>query len=209
MLYGLQNAEDFRVVGLFTTVNRLHQRVAMHAVPAWLLRAQARAIGLPLTVLEIPYPCSNEHYGDVMADFLSKAKARDVEAIAFGDLFLEDVRRYRETQMQSTGIIPIFPLWGTSTMTLSRNLIEHGFRMFVTCVDPSIVPQELAGREYDLDFVKELPREVDPCGENGEFHTFVFDGPIFRTPLHVEIGEIVERDGFVFADIVNGKGASL
>jgi uncharacterized protein (TIGR00290 family) len=202
MLYRLQHASDAQVVGLFTTVNRLHQRVAMHAVPAHLLHAQAKAIGLPLKILEIPDPCSNEQYGEVMANFLSQARAQGVEAIAFGDLFLEDLRRYRETQMQSTGITPLFPLWGTSTSSLSRDLIEHGFSMFVTCVDPRVVPRDLAGQKYDRDFVNALPQGVDPCGENGEFHTFVYGGPIFKNPLHVEIGKIVERDGFVFADVV-------
>ncbi len=213
MLYRLQSSAEAQVVGLFTTVNHLYQRVAMHSIPARWLHAQAEAIGLPLDVLEIPYPCSNEQYGEVMAKFLSQAKARGVEAIAFGDLFLEDIRRYRETQMSPTGISPIFPLWGTSTDSLSRDLIEHGFRMIVTCVDPHSVPRELAGREYDHRFLKELPKGVDPCGENGEFHSFVFGGPIFRNPLRVAAGKIVERDGFVFADIVekeleNGSGQS-
>jgi len=208
MLYRLQGFEDTQVIGLFTTVNRLYQRVAMHAVPSQLLHAQAEVLGLPLEVIEIPHPCTNEQYGAVMAKFLSEAEAEGVESIAFGDLFLEDVRRYREEQMRSTGILPIFPLWGTSTSRLAYELVEHGFRMFVTCIDPRLVPRELAGREYDRDFLKELPEGVDPCGENGEFHTFVFDGPIFTEPLHVETGRIVERDGFVFANIVKQEPES-
>lgn len=198
-------------MGLFSTVNQAYRRVAMHAVRVPLLRAQAGAIGLPLEELNIPNPCSEEQYGEVMERFLSEARAKDVEAVAFGDLFLEDVRRYREERMRPCGIKPVFPLWGIPTDRLSLEMIEHGFRMLVTCVDPRRIPGELAGREYDLDFLRDLPPEADPCGENGEFHTFVFDGPIFRERLMVEVGQIVARDGFVFADIIEtlGKGESI
>jgi uncharacterized protein (TIGR00290 family) len=201
-LYQLKCSTEWDVVGLFSTVNHAYRRVAMHAVPVPLLRAQADSIGLPLEELNIPNPCSDEQYGEVMSGFLSEARAKGIEAVAFGDLFLEDVRRYREEKMQSCGIRPIFPLWGIPTDRLALEIIEQGFRMFVTCVDPQRVPKELAGREYDRDFLTELPPDADPCGENGEFHTFVFDGPTFTEKLRVEVGQIVARDGFVFADIV-------
>jgi uncharacterized protein (TIGR00290 family) len=201
-LYQLKSAKELEVVGLFSTVNQAYRRVAMHAVSVPLLRAQAGAIGLPLEELNIPDPCSDEQYGEVMAGSLSEVTAKGVEAVAFGDLFLEDVRRYREERMRPSGIRPIFPLWGSATDRLALEMIDHGFRMVVTCVDPRCVPKELAGREYDRDFLNALPADADPCGENGEFHTFVFDGPIFKEKLQVEVGEIVDRDGFVFADIV-------
>ncbi len=201
-LYVLQRSRHVEVTGLFTTINQVHGRVAMHAVPYHLVRAQARSIGLPLEELQIPHPCSNEEYERVMEQFLRQAKGKGIESIAFGDLFLEAVRRYREEKMKNTGISPIFPVWGTPTDVLSKALIDTGFRMLVTCIDPQAVPRELAGREYDKHFLEELPEGVDPCGENGEFHTFVFDGPIFKEPLAVECGQIVEREGFVFADVV-------
>lgn len=201
-LHILQQSNKLQVVGLFTTINRVHHRVAMHGVTDRLVRAQARAIRLPLQEIEIPNPCSNEEYERVMGLFVADAKRQGIERIAFGDLSLMDIRRYREEKMRHSGIEPIFPIWGTSTEILSKNLIDHGFRMLVTCVDLESVPTELVGREYDESFLKELPKDVDPCGENGEFHTFVFDGPMFEEPLNVRCGVIVERDGFAFADIV-------
>ncbi|UCH08424.1 MAG: adenine nucleotide alpha hydrolase [Deltaproteobacteria bacterium] len=201
-LHILLQSKDVEVMGFFTTINRVHRRVAMHAVSDRLLRTQARAVGFPLQELEIPYPCSNTEYARVMERFLAEATTQGIKKIAFGDLSLEDVRRYREEKMRHTGIEPVFPIWGTPTNVLSRKLIEAGFRMLVTCIDPRSVPRKLIGREYDKTFLEELPKGADPCGENGEFHTFVFDGPIFTEPLQVQPGRIVVRDGFVFADVV-------
>lgn len=204
-LFVLQQSQDIEVRGLFTTVNEVHRRVAMHAVPDRLVRAQARSIGLPLEELQIPHPCSSEAYERVMERFVRDAEQREIKHIAFGDLFLEDVRRYREEKMKHTAILPLFPIWGTPTEELSHALIDAGFRMLVTCVDPRVLPKELVGREYDECFLEDLPDDADPCGENGEFHTFVFDGPIFKEPLTVQCGRIVEREGFVFADVVERK----
>ena len=201
-LHILQQSNDIEVIGLFTTINRVHRRVAMHAVSDRMLRAQARAIGLPLQELKIPYPCSDAEYAGVMERFLAEATTQGIKKIAFGDLALEDIRRYREEKMRHTGIEPLFPIWGTPTNVLSKKLIEAGFRMIVTCIDPRSVPRKLIGREYDELFLEELPEGVDPCGENGEFHTFVFDGPIFKEPLQVRPGRIVERDGFTFTDVL-------
>ena len=201
-LHKLQHSNDIQVMGLFTTINRVHRRVAMHAVSDRLLRAQARAVGFPLQELEIPYPCSDAEYARVMERFLAEAATQGIKEIAFGDLALEDIRRYREEKMRHTGIEPVFPIWGTPTNVLSKELIKAGFRMLVTCIDPRAVPRKLIGREYDKTFLEELPDAVDPCGENGEFHTFVFDGPIFKEPLQVQPGRIVERDGFAFADVL-------
>jgi uncharacterized protein (TIGR00290 family) len=201
-LHKLQHSNHIEVMGLFTTINRVHRRVAMHAVSDRLLRAQARAVEFPLQELEIPYPCSEAEYEQVMERFLAEAAIQGIKNIAFGDLALEDIRRYREEKMRHTGIEPVFPIWGTPANVLSKKLIEAGFRMLVTCIDPRSVPRELIGREYDETFLEGLPDGVDPCGENGEFHTFVFDGPIFKEPLQAQPGRIVERDGFVFADVV-------
>ncbi len=203
-LHRLRQSKEFEVRGLFTTLNRAHKRVAMHAVSDHLLRLQAKAIGLDLLEIDLPDPCSPESYGEIMAAFLERVERTGIERIAFGDLFLEEVRRYREEAMRGSGIEPLFPLWGISTQDLSRELIRSGFRMYVTCVDSRVMPREFAGREYDKRFISDLPEGVDPCGENGEFHTFVFDGPIFRRPLSVLPGQIVERDGYIYADIVEG-----
>jgi uncharacterized protein (TIGR00290 family) len=201
-LHKLQHSNDIELTGLFTTINRVSRRVAMHAVSDRLLRAQARAVGFPLQEIKIPYPCSDDEYARVMERFLAEAATQGIRKIAFGDLALEDIRRYREEKMRHTGIEPLFPIWETPTNVLSGELIEAGFKMLITCIDPRSVPRELIGREYDKAFLEELPDSVDPCGENGEFHTFVFDGPIFKEPLHVLPGRIVERDGFAFADVV-------
>jgi len=202
-LYGLLQDPQIEVAGLFTTVNSAFHRIAMHGVSEDLLDAQAGAIGLPLTKTPIPYPCSNAQYEAIMTRFLKKAVIDGIQKIAFADLYLEEIRRYREENMKHTGIEPIFPIWGTPTDILARDIILAGFRMIVTCVDPRYMPRKLAGREYDNAFLRSLPGDVDQCGENGEFHTFVFDGPIFSRPLSVKPGRVVTRDGFVFADIVS------
>ena len=201
-LHHVLEARELEVQGLLTTVNAEFDRVAMHAVRRELLEAQAAALGLPLHVVELPWPCSNEVYEELMGGAVSSAVSDRVEVMVFGDLFLEDIRGYRERMLAGSGLRPLFPLWQRPTAELSRELRELGFRAVVTCVDPAQAPAALAGRWYDEGFLADLPSGVDPCGENGEFHTLVVDGPGFSTPLRVAIGETVERDGFIFTDVI-------
>lgn len=198
----LRKKEDFEIVGIFTTVNAAFERVAMHAVRQELLEMQADSLGLPLRVIAIPYPCSDEAYEKVMRAFIAEVKEEGVEYMAFGDLFLEDVRQYRCRNLKSTGIEPIFPLWGCMTKNLAQEMIAQGLRARITCVDPRKIPAEFAGLEFDSAFLDALPAECDPCGENGEFHSFVYDAPFFKYPLKIKTGDIVERDQFVFADVL-------
>jgi len=188
------------VVGLLTTINEAFDRVAMHAVRADLLRAQADAAGAPLWPVPIPFPCSNEAYERAMRAAVDRACTEGISAIAFGDLFLEDIRRYREERLRDSGLLPLFPLWGLPTAALAREMIGAGLRARITCVDPKQLPAEFAGREFDASLLDDLPAGVDPCGERGEFHTFAYDGPMFARPLPLKSGEVVARDGFVFAD---------
>ena len=190
------------VSGLLTTINEAFERVAMHAVRLELLRAQAEAVGLPLVEVRIPWPCPNEAYEAAMARALADARARGATAVAFGDLFLEDVRRYREERMSGTGLVPLFPLWGRPTRALAEEMIALGQKAVLTCVDPRVLSREFAGRSFDAALLRELPAGVDPCGERGEFHSFAWDGPAFRHPVPVRVGEVVEREGFVFADLL-------
>jgi uncharacterized protein (TIGR00290 family) len=201
-LHVLRRQPDVEVAGLLTTVNEAHDRVAMHAVRRALLQAQAEAAGLPLLLVPIPHPCPNEAYEAAMARALDAARARGFGGVAFGDLFLEDVRRYREERMAGTGLSPFFPLWGRPTAALAEEMITGGLRARLTCVDPRVLPASFAGRAFDRDLLRDLPPGVDPCGENGEFHTFAWDGPMFRHPVPVAAGEVVEREGFVFADLL-------
>lgn len=201
-LHVLRQEPDVELAGLFTTVNTEFDRVAMHAVQRELLDAQAASAGVPLSAIPIPYPCPNEAYEAAMAAFVAEAKRRGVTHFAFGDLFLEDVRRYRETKLAGTGIEPLFPLWGLPTRALAEDMVAGGLRAFITCVDPRLAPREWAGRAYDRRFLDSLPEGVDPCGERGEFHTFACAGPMFGRPVPVTVGEAVERDGFVFADLL-------
>ncbi len=204
-LWRLRKKGCDQVSGLFTTVTRTFARVSIHGVREELLKAQTAAVELPLHVIEIPWPCSNREYAAIMRRFLRKAAAYGVEAMAFGDLFLSDVRQYRIDLLKGTSFKPIFPLWRQSTSKLSRQMIRAGLRAKIACLDPTKVPAIMAGREFDLRFLGELPPGVDPCGENGEFHTFVYDGPMFSRPLQVRLGEVVEREGFVFADLIDAK----
>lgn len=201
-LHVLRRRGDVEVVGLLTTVNETHDRVAMHAVRRTLLEAQADAAGLPLHVVSIPWPCPNEAYEAAMARAMDEARRDGVTAVAFGDLFLADIRRYREERLRGTGLEPLFPLWGRPTRDLALEMIATGLRATLTCVDPRALPREFAGRGFDEGLLADLPHGVDPCGENGEFHTFAWDGPMFRRPVPVSCGEIVARDGFVFADLL-------
>ena len=199
-----RRAGEVEITGLLTTVNANADRVAMHAVRRELLEAQAAALGLPLHVVELPWPCPNEVYEQRMSDAVAAARDADVERMVFGDLFLPDVRDYRERMLDGTGITPVFPLWLRDTRELAAEMAASGIRAVLTCVDPAQAPADLAGRWYDAQLLAGLPESVDPCGENGEFHTFVVDGPGFAAPLDVVVGEIVERDGFVFADVQPG-----
>lgn len=201
---GLSDLGEVAVTGLLTTVNAASDRVAMHGVRRTLLRAQADAVGLPLHVVDLPWPCPNEVYAELMGAAVAEASAQGVTGIAFGDLFLADIRAYREAQLAGTGIAPLFPLWGLPTDRLARDMIASGLRAVTVCTDPARLPDECAGRPFDEVFLSALPDEVDPCGENGEFHTFVTDGPGFSGPVEVTVGEVVRRDGFCFADLVPG-----
>jgi uncharacterized protein (TIGR00290 family) len=192
---------DLEVVGLLVTVNAAANRVAMHAVRRALLEAQADRLGLPLHVVEIPSPCPNDVYAAKMGDAMATALRDGVEHVVFGDLYLEDVREYRVQALADTGIDPVFPLWQRPTDALAREMLAGGVRAVITCVDPRQLPARFAGRTFDDALLAELPDGVDPCGENGEFHTFVWDGPGFSSPIAIETGEVVERDGFVFCDV--------
>jgi uncharacterized protein (TIGR00290 family) len=201
-LRALQSDPSVEVAGLLTTVNRRSNRVAMHAVRETLLEMQARALRLPLTKVYIPDPCTNAEYERAMAGAMENAKSDGIEAIAFGDLFLEDVRRYREEKLAATGIEPIFPLWGADTRQLAREMVEEGLRAIVTCVDPKQLDRAFLGRVFDAAFLDALPEGVDPCGEKGEFHSFVYAGPMFAQALPVARGKTMERDHVVFIDVV-------
>ena len=176
-------------------------RVAMHAVRSDVLRAQAAATGLPLTTVEIPSPCPNDVYERQMAAAVVAARAQGYTHVAFGDLFLEDVRRYREERLAGTGLIPIFPLWLRPTSVLATEMLASGLEAYLTCIDPRVLPASMAGRRYDTGLLAELPAGVDPCGERGEFHTCVTAGPMFSSPLQISPGQTLERDGFIFADL--------
>ena len=192
---------DLEVVGLLTTVTTTFDRVSMHGVRRQLLAAQAERLGLPLHVVEIPSPCSNELYAQQMESAMGQAREDGVRAVVFGDLYLEDVRAYRERQLATVQMEGVFPLWGRPTKALAEQMLEDGIVAHLTCLDPRKLPRALAGRRWDRDLLAALPDAVDPCGENGEFHTFVSSGPGFRSPIAVRVGEVVERDGFVFADV--------
>ncbi len=192
---------EYEVAGLLTTLNAAFDRVAMHSTRRALLEAQARAMGLPLYPVALPWPCANSEYEAAMRGACEAAVAEGIEAIAFGDLFLEDVRRNREDRLQGTGLTPVFPIWGLDTRRLAEEMIASGLRARIVCVDPKKLAREFAGREFDADFLRDLPAGVDPCGENGEFHSVVYAGPMFRAAIPIEVGEVVERDGFVFADV--------
>jgi len=200
-LHECRRRGNVEITGLLSVINEAFHRVSMHAVREDVLDAQASAVGVPLHKAYIPFPCSNEQYEAVMARVVQDAKDDGATAFVFGDLFLEDIRKYREEKLAGTGLKPMFPLWGRDTASLAGEMIAGGLRACITCLDPKKMPKEFAGRVFDEDLLRELPPGVDPCGENGEFHTFAFAGPIFSHPLDVVIGETVERDGFVFTDV--------
>jgi uncharacterized protein (TIGR00290 family) len=192
---------EVEIVGLLTTVTEPYDRVSMHGVRVEVLEAQAAAAGLPLESVPIPAPCPNAVYEEAMRKAIGRAKADGVSQMVFGDLYLEDIRAYRQRQLASTGIAAVFPLWQKPTGALAAEMIHGGLVAYVTCLDPARLPAELAGSRFDERFLARLPAGVDPCAENGEFHTCVTAGPMFDRPIPVEVGETVERDGFVFTDL--------
>jgi diphthamide synthase (EF-2-diphthine--ammonia ligase) len=201
MLHVIHQEYPNAAAGLLTTTNQAFDRVAMHAVRRELLEAQAKAARLPLHVLPLPWPCSNAQYESIMKT-RSKASSRMVTHVAFGDLFLEDVRKYREDRLAGSGLEPLFPIWKTKpTADLARDMIEAGLQARLTCVDPRKLDRSFAGRTFDEQLLRDLPAGTDPCGENGEFHSFAYAGPMFTKAINLTVGEIVDRDGFVFADL--------
>ena len=205
-LHVVRQQDEIDVVGLLTTVTEPYDRVSMHGVRRELLLAQAEAAGLPMHCVPIPAPCSNEAYEEAMRQAMSEAQAEGIEQMIFGDLFLEDIREYRESRLEGTGIRAVFPLWERPTRELAHEMIAAGLVAHVTSLDPSKISRELAGGRFDEEFLARLPAEADPCAENGEFHTCVSAGPMFREPIPVETGETVERDGFVFTDLMMRGG---
>lgn len=202
-LHVARSGGGVEVVGLLTTINEAADRVSMHGVRHELLRRQAEALGLPLRTVGLPSPCSNEVYEQKMAALVEQARAEGIEAVIFGDLFLEDIRAYRERQLAGTGLAPIFPLWGRDTRALADEMLAAGVIATLSCVDPSKLPASLVGRRFDPTLLAELPPGIDPCGEHGEFHTFVSDGPGFSQAIDVRVGETVIREGFAFADLTS------
>ncbi len=201
-LYQAKQSSHLEVVGVFTTVNNAFQRVAMHGVRREVLERQAECLGLPLFTIDIPYPCSNEDYENAMSQFIDEIKSDGIDGLVFGDLFLEDIRDYREKQLADSGLSIHFPLWEIPTDELAKEMVSSGLQAVIACVDPKQCSSDLAGRIYDADLLSELPKSMDPCGENGEFHTCVVAGPMFKQALQVRVGEIVEREGFVYADVL-------
>ncbi len=199
-LYLLRQQPDIEIVGLLTTINSKFDRVAMHGTRRTILEAQAAATGLPLWKVPLPWPCSNDDYEQQMTEVCTRAVHERIDAIAFGDLFLRDVRAYREKQLQNTGIEPIFPLWEIPTPELARSMIAGGLHAKLVCVDSKQLDPSFAGRKFESGLLEELPPNIDPCGERGEFHSCVYDGPMFTHPIPLEPGEIVDRDGFIYAD---------
>ena len=204
-LHALQQDPEIELLGLFSVVNKAYSRVSMHATRIDLLLHQADATGLPLQIINIPHPCSNEECDTIMGSFAGNAAENGIEFMAFGDLFLRDIREYRESQMRGTGIRPIFPIWNIPTDILAEEMLLSGVEAYISCVDPRKIPGDLAGRRWSRTLLDELPENVDPCGENGEFHTVAVGGPMFHRRIPVHIGETVEREGFIFTDIIPGN----
>jgi diphthamide synthase (EF-2-diphthine--ammonia ligase) len=204
MLHVLKQDPDVEIGALLTTMNEEFDRVAMHAVRRRLLEEQSHASGVPLWTVPLPWPCSNEEYESRMRTAVARAVAEGFTDAAFGDLFLEDVRRYREDRLAGSGLTPIFPIWGIPTDRLAHDMIDGGLRAVLTCVNPKHLDRSFAGRQFDRSLLADLPAGVDPCGERGEFHSFAYGGPMFNRPVAVTPGEIVDRDGFVFADMTCG-----
>lgn len=207
-LWTLREQEGRLPNSLLTTVTAEYERISMHGVRRELLRRQAELLGLPLVEVEIPTPCPNDVYEARMAATLASEEMAGVEEVAFGDLFLQDIREYRESRLAPAGLRAHFPVWGLDTTELAHRFIELGFRAILVCVDPRALDRSFAGREFDERLLEDMPEGVDPCGENGEFHTFVYDGPIFEAAVGCETGEVVEREGFVFCDLLATEPAT-
>lgn len=201
-LHLLRQDPAYEVVALLTTINQQFNRVAMHGFRESLLDQQAEAAGLPVWKVPLPWPCSNDLYESAMATACARAVAEGLHGIAFGDLFLEDVRAYRIEKLASTGLVPLFPCWGLPTNELARTMIASGLQARLTCVDPRQLNPSFAGRAFDAQLLADLPATADPCGERGEFHSFVHAGPIFSHTIAIRAGETVERDGFIYADLL-------
>ena len=201
-LHALRQASDCRVTALLTTITEEYDRVSMHGVRRALLERQAESLGLPLHPVLIPPQCINQTYEERMKEALAQHFARGVRRVAFGDIFLEDLRVYREKNLALVGMQAIFPIWKRDTRELAKEFLRLGFRAISVCVDPRVLNPSFAGRELDASFFADLPAGADPCGENGEFHTYVFDGPIFKTPIAFRVGEKIMRDGFCFCDLL-------
>jgi len=204
-LHVARKNNEVQVVGMLTTITEPYARVSMHGVREQLLIRQSEASSLPMHRVKIPAPCSAEVYEDAMRDALEQAQANDVTHIVFGDIFLEDLRAYREKQLARIGMQGCFPLWKSNTRALALEMTRCGLSARITCIDPKIMPRELAGAEFNEDFISQLPGGVDPLGENGEFHTFVCDGPMFKRPIKLKVGETLEREGFVFTDLIPAR----
>lgn len=201
-LHILQQDPTIEILGLFSVMNQKYNRVTMHATRLEILERQAKSVNLPLQTLFIPDPCTNEEYSGVMRDFVAESAKKGIQYMSFGDLFLEDVRKYRENQLKGTGIEPIFPLWGIPTGQLAEEMLSAGLEAYISCVDLKKLPSHFAGRKWTRDLIAEFPQGCDPCGENGEIHTVVVNGPMFKSAVPVSVGETIERDGFAFADII-------
>jgi uncharacterized protein (TIGR00290 family) len=201
-LHLLRQDQRVELIGLFTVMNREYNRVSMHGTRLEMLKRQAETVDLPLQTINLPDPCTNDQCDTIMREFVMKSAASGVKCMAFGDLFLEDVRKYREDQLRGTGIDPVFPLWGTPTGELAEQMLSAGLEAYVSSVDLKKLPARFAGKKWSREVIAELPQNIDPCGENGEIHTIAVGGPMFRSPISVSIGEVVERNGFAYADII-------
>ena len=206
-LYETQRLGGVEIVGIVTTISEAYDRVAMHGVRGALLDRQIAALALPAIKVPLPSPCTNDVYEVRMAEAYARIKAQGVRHMVFGDLFLEDIRAYRETQLAKAGMQGLFPLWKRDTGALAQQMISDGLVAHLVCIDPRYLSRDFAGRKFDRELLRELPDGIDPCGENGEFHTVVSAGPMFPSAIPVSVGEIVERDGFVFADVIPGYGS--
>jgi uncharacterized protein (TIGR00290 family) len=207
-LHLLRKQAQYEVVALVTTINRHFSRVAIHGYREELLEQQAAAAGLPLWKVDLPFPCTNANFESAMAVIWERAIAEKIHGVAFGDLFLEDIRAYRIAQLASTGLEPIFPVWGIPTDLLARQMIDSGLRAHLTCVDPRSLTSSFAGRTFDAALLADLPPGVDPCGERGEFHTFAFAGPMFSRTVAVTPAQTIERDNFIYAELLPTPGSA-
>jgi uncharacterized protein (TIGR00290 family) len=201
-LHLLRQDPGIALLGLFTVMNELFNHVSMHSTRRELLQRQADAVGLPLQTINLPDPCTKEQSDTIMRQFVMESAANGIRCMAFGDLFLDDVRKYREDQLKGTGIEPVFPLWGTPTRKLAEQMLSAGLDAYISSVDLKKLPARFAGRKWSRELIAELPQNIDPCGENGEIHTVVVGGPMFRRPILISVGQIVERNGFAYADII-------